>query len=191
MVVITKKCSDHEIFITKIYIRVIFSNSRNFWAMKIWSYTVHVPCALVLHHTWDLNANMHWTSVSRSVACIRWRPLPSNTDRFCVHGQKLHRQLLVWLTGMANRKRTICSACKPCYVIWSEHKFFTIFDCLVVLTDCSDAEMSRSSDFCANRWQTKPIALPLAHVHGKNIAEDMPIISTVIQCWGLKTLFSL
>ena len=46
-------------------------------------------------------------------------------------------------------------------------KFFTNFDCFVVLTDCSGAEMSRSGDFCAtDSLVTKPIALPLAHAHG-------------------------
>ena len=30
-------------------------------------------------------------------------------------------------------------------------KFFPVFDCLVVLTGCSDAKMTRSDDFCADR----------------------------------------
>ena len=38
--VITKKCSDHEIFITKISFMGFSAVSRNFWTTKIWSYTV-------------------------------------------------------------------------------------------------------------------------------------------------------
>ena len=46
-------------------------------------------------------------------------------------------------------------------------KFSAIFDCFVVVTDCSDAEMLRSGDFCADRWrQTEMISLPLTHAHG-------------------------
>ena len=45
-------------------------------------------------------------------------------------------------------------------------KLFANFNCFVMLTDCSDAKMSRSVDFCADRQQTKLIILPLAHAHG-------------------------
>ena len=54
-------------------------------------------------------------------------------------------------------------------------QFFDAFDSLIVLTICSDAYISRSGDFCAHndnnnddddRQTDKPIASPLAHVHG-------------------------
>ena len=56
----------------------------------------------------------------------------------------------------------------------NKSNFFANFDCFVVLTDCSDAEILRSGDFCADRQQQttthdrldKPSALPLAHAHG-------------------------
>ena len=60
----------------------------------------------------------------------------------------------MWFIGVANRKHTICSACEPCYVNTS--KFFAIFDCLVMLTDYSDAEMLGLAIFVPtdNRQQT-------------------------------------
>ena len=36
-------------------------------------------------------------------------------------------------------------------------KFFAAFDGLVVLTSCSDAEMSRSGDFCADDKQNRSL----------------------------------
>ena len=43
------------------------------------------------------------------------------------------------------------------------------FNCLDVLTTCSDTKMLRSGNFCADRRQTKPIILSLAHVYGVKI----------------------
>ena len=51
------------------------------------------------------------------------------------HGQRNARLVLVALVSLAVRFET------------STSKFFADFNCLVVLTDCSDAEMSRSGDF--------------------------------------------
>ena len=71
----------------------------------------------------------------------------------------------------------------------SRSKFFADFDCFVVLTDCLDAEMLRSGDFCANRQQTtddiqqmtdKPIALPLAHAHGIINGSSLHEVTTTI-----------
>ena len=55
--------------------------------------------------------------------------------------------------GWGQQKHTICSAYEPCYVIQSEHK--QVFsDDLMMLTACSDDEMSRSGYFCVdNRWR--------------------------------------
>ena len=72
----------------------------------------------------------------------------------------------MWLIGVANRKVTIYSACEPWYAIRSKQVscHFILFGCAYV--DCSDAEMSRSGNLCADRQQTKLIALPLMHARG-------------------------
>ena len=84
----------------------------------------------------------------------------------------------MWLIGMANRKRTICSACEPCYVIRSEHKFFAVFDSLVVLTDCSDVEMSISGDVCADRQNQ--LLYPCGCMWGNKIISPVAIYFIVV-----------
>ena len=81
--------------------------------------------------------------------------------------------------GWGQQKRTICSAYEPCYVIQSEHK--QVFsDDLMMLTACSDNEVSRSGYFCADdRWQTKPITSPLVHARGLIIISLNQLKSTI------------
>ena len=98
--------------------------------------------------------------------------------------------------GVVDRhsQHTICSACEPCYVIRSEHsKFFAIFDCLVVLMDCSDAEMSRSGDFCADRQQQMTdktnCFTPCACAWGNNMSHKtwmvFNFVKWIAHCWFL------
>ena len=41
--------------------------------------------------------------------------------------------------------------------------FFSLFDILIALANHSHAQISKFGDFCADRQQTKLIALPLVH----------------------------
>ena len=68
-------------------------------------------------------------------------PLP---DQFVRMGRK---HVDSYRCHRANRKCIICSAYEPCYAIIS----FRRFQWFGVLVDCSEAEISRSGDFCADR----------------------------------------
>ena len=58
----------------------------------------------------------------------------------------------MWLIGMANRNtQFIVPVSLALRFEANIFKFFAVFDCLVVDTDCSDAKMSRSGNFCADR----------------------------------------
>lgn len=73
----------------------------------------------------------------------------------------------MWLIGKVNKRDTVCSACELCYVIRNKYtrvSFFAIFDSLVVLAACSDAEILKPGKFCANTMEIS-ITLPLADVH--------------------------
>ena len=103
------------------------------------------------------------TCTGTPVACIHWRPLLSDTDRFCAHGQKPVQ------TGMVDRhgQQKTCLWALLCDLKRIQFfRHFWLFGCAYRLLGCRDVKIWW---FCANRWQTKPIALPRAHAHRVNI----------------------
>ena len=112
-------------------------------------YRVHTPCTRATCH------RTRWTPVSRP--CNLYRPIL--TGFVCMDMQK---HMGSYRCGQQKLTISIVPVSLAMQFKANTSKFFTVFDCLIVLIDCSDAEMSRSGHFCVD----KPIALPLVHVHG-------------------------
>ena len=104
-------------------------------------------------------------------SCICWRPLPTHTRPVVRMSRKHTACSAVGVVDRCGKQNTLVvtfvGRAKWFRAYWSQ--FSAEFYGFVVLTSRLDAQISRSGDFPADRRQTKPIALPLAHAHGVKI----------------------
>ena len=117
---------------------------------------MHVLCACCIRHPAPRNV-MH-----------TWRSLPTHYHwMYCTvaHEQKAHG-----LKSIGVAKKTVfeivVGLSKWFKAQWRQ--FFSDIDNFIELMSHSDVWIWLSGDFCDDdsRWQTNPIALPLAHAHG-------------------------
>ena len=88
-------------------------------------------------------------------ACNRWRPLPSNTwPVLCAWAESTWTAIGVVDRRGQQKTRFVVPVSVAIQFDANKDKFFAVFDCLIVFSDCSDSQVSRSGDFCADGRQT-------------------------------------